>query len=848
MENKFRLEKSILPTRYEINLQPNLNEEHFSGSEKIFLDIKEKTSSIKINSVGLKIEKAKITDGKAWSDSSSILDDKEHETLTLIFDNEFPKGEYILKIDFKGKLDNSLRGFYMSTYQDESGVDHKIGTTQFESTDARRAFPCFDEPEFKAVFSVTLKVEKDLFTVSNTAIKKLTKSETHDIYQFEDTIKMSTYLVAFIIGPFEATKEIDVEGVPLRIIHALGKAHLVNFAIQTAEFALKYFSDYFGRPYPGDKLDMVAIPDFASGAMENLGCITYREALLLVNEEEATQAELTRIADVVMHEIAHMWFGDLVTMKWWNGIWLNEAFATFMATKAVDKFNPKWERWVEFGIEKSAAFDVDSLHSTRPIEFEVVSPDDASAMFDLLTYEKGGAVLRMLEQYVGEDSFREGIRHYLKKHEFSNTETGDLWDSIEEYSRIPVRETMNSWILQPGYPRISFDVLNNTVSLKQATFKYDNLNNGLIWKVPIEIKMLSESKVESKKILLEDSLEEFSLGERKIIYGNVNANGFYRSEYSEDSLIMVLNNIENLNKFERFSLVDDLWSSTVSCNNTIDTYIEAVMSFINDEDPALQSLILATLTSLKRYVDKELKHNYISQIQNYILHLLDKIGDIPNESETKKTKELRSIIYRGLGITCENNEYITKARNIFDQYNKNKSSLDPNLLATVVSIVANHGDENTYEEYFSRYQSASTPQEKMRFLFSLAEFKDSSLLNQTLEASISKEVKNQDAPYLIAYTLRNYRHTETVWNFLENNWEIIKKKFPDNSIPRIFGGVKIVSSKRLASRIVDFFNNNPIPQGQKTIDQNIEKMYINIKFIEYQKEILNRFVKNGGRG
>ena len=498
MENKYRLPKTIIPSYYSITIEPDLENEKFSGSEIISIEIKEKINTIKLNSIGLKIDTAEIISDELKSES--ITEDKEHETISINFNKYFEPGEYKLKINFHGNLDNSLRGFYLSRYKDENGIDHKIGTTQFESTDARRAFPCFDEPEFKAIFAITLKVPKGLFTVSNTGIKSIKNTNTHDIYEFEDSIKMSTYLVAFVIGPFEATDEVMVDGVPLRIVHAIGKSHLTDFAIETGKFALKYFTDYFGRPYPGDKLDMIAIPDFASGAMENLGCITYREALLLVNKDEATQGELTRIADVVMHEIAHMWFGDLVTMKWWNGIWLNEAFATFMATKAVDKFNPKWERWVEFGIEKSAAFDVDSLKSTRPIEYDVISPDDATAMFDLLTYEKGGAVLRMLEQYVGEEHFRDGIRSYLNKHEFSNTETSDLWDSIEEFSSIPVRETMNTWIFQPGYPRIKFKNNEDKIEITQETFKYDNVDNEFNWKVPVEIV----SNESNKKILVEN--------------------------------------------------------------------------------------------------------------------------------------------------------------------------------------------------------------------------------------------------------------------------------------------------------------------------------------------------------
>jgi len=543
-----------------------------------------------------------------------------------------------------------------------------------------------------------------------------------------------------------------------------------------------------------------------------------------------------------MHEIAHMWFGDLVTMKWWNGIWLNEAFATFMATKAVDKFNPKWERWVEFGIEKSAAFDVDSLKSTRPIEYDVISPDDATAMFDLLTYEKGGAVLRMLEQYVGEEPFRDGIRSYLNKHEFSNTETEDLWDSIEEFSSIPVRETMNSWILQPGFPRISIKNQKNSINISQSTFRYDNSNDKTIWKVPVEIKYELKGKVGSKKILLEEKSSEINMeSEIKLISGNSNANGFYRSEY--ETINDFSNEINFLNKSEKFSLIDDLWASSVSCRIPINIFLNNSLNFKKDTDPELQSLIVSRLSSLKRYADKDLKKKYISIIENYALNLIQEIGEEPKEGEDLKIKELRAILFSTLSITCENNIYIEKLNDIYNQYNLNKGSSDPNITASAIASVAYYGNERTYRDYFQKYTDGETPQEKMRFLYSLAEFRDTKLLEKTLNASLSKEIKNQDAPYLIAYALRDYRHCEKTWNFIEKNWKDIIKKFPDNTIPRIFGGIKIISNIELADKINLFFKNNPIPQGQKTIDQNLEKMYQNINFVNYQKEKFNNWLK-----
>ena len=327
-----------------------------------------------------------------------------------------PRARTGLHLTFEGTLNDKLHGFYRSTFHDAQGTEHVIATTQFETTDARRAFPCFDEPDFKAVFGVTLVVPQTQYALSNAPVveEHLTADGRRRIV-FADTMTMSTYLVAFVVGPFAATAPVDVDGVPLRVVYPLGKAHLTAYALEAGAFALRYFTEYYGLPYPGQKLDLVAIPDFAFGAMENLGCVTFREVLLLVDPQQATQPELMRIADVIAHEIAHMWFGDLVTMKWWNGIWLNEAFATFMATMASDAFHPAWQRWTQFSLARSAAFEVDSLHTTRPIEYPVHSPQDANGMFDLLTYEKGAAVLRMLEQHLGAAPFRDGIRHYLKQ-------------------------------------------------------------------------------------------------------------------------------------------------------------------------------------------------------------------------------------------------------------------------------------------------------------------------------------------------------------------------------------------------------------------------------------------------
>ncbi len=353
------------------------------------------------------------------------------------------------------------------------GVEHTIATTQFEETDARRAFPCFDEPAYKAVFSVTLEVAPGLLALSNgPEVGREPLEDGRLRVRFGDTVTMSTYLVAFIVGALVATEPLDVDGVAVRVVHVPGKERLTAPALEAAAHSLRFYTEYFGLPYPGEKVDLVAVPDFAAGAMENLGCVTFREAILLADPDDTARTELQRLAEVVEHELAHMWFGDLVTMRWWNGIWLNEAFATFMALCCQDDFRPEWETFVAFSRSKSAALGVDGLHSTRPIEYPVVHPEEAAAMFDVLTYEKGAGVLWMLERYLGRERFRAGVRRYLAANQFANTETTDLWDAIEAEAGEPVREIMDSLNFQGGYPHVRAERNATGVVLSEVPFTY----------------------------------------------------------------------------------------------------------------------------------------------------------------------------------------------------------------------------------------------------------------------------------------------------------------------------------------------------------------------------------------
>ena len=506
-EKPYRLPTNVTPERYELKLTPDLTTWTFTGDERISIHVHEPVREIILNAAELELHAVSLqtADGKVREGRVNL--DTENERATLSFGEPVPAGRGDLQIQFSGILNDKLHGFYRSTYKGADGQDKPLASTQFESTDARRAFPCWDEPAFKAVYQVTLVVDEKLTAISNArVVRENALPGNKKAVVFADSMKMSTYLVAFIVGEFEATAPVMVGNAPLRVCAVPGKKHLATFAVDIGKASLEHFSAYYGIAYPGDKLDLIAIPDFASGAMENLGAITFRETALLVDADRATRTELERVADVVSHENAHMWFGDLVTMKWWNGLWLNEAFATFMEMLAVDAWKPEWRRWDSFTVSRAAAMQVDGLKSTRPIEFPVERPEEAAGMFDILTYEKGASVLRMLEQYLGAEAFRDGIRLYLRRHAYANAETTDLWDALEESTKEPVRALMDTWIFQAGYPLISVEKGPRGLRLNQQMFRYlqDGSDQERKWHVPIFLRAGTKTGVIEKTILLAD--------------------------------------------------------------------------------------------------------------------------------------------------------------------------------------------------------------------------------------------------------------------------------------------------------------------------------------------------------
>lgn len=830
-QNSYRLPRHILPRHYAIELEPDLAAGSFVGQVVIDLEVVAETDTIVLNAVELDIEDVRIEQNDSVP-ASSILMDEDLERAEFSLPIVLQPGPARLFCSFKGILNDKLRGFYRSTWNDEAGNEHVIATTQFESTNARRAFPCFDEPDLKASFGVTLRVDDSLMTVSCGELISSTQIENgRREDQFADTMVMSTYLVAFIVGELEATDPINVDGVPLRIVHVPGKGHLTEFGLLAGEFSLRWLVDYYDIPYPAGKLDLIAVPDFAFGAMENLGCVTFRETLLLSDPKKTTQAELTRIVDVIAHEIAHMWFGNLVTMDWWNGIWLKEAFATFMQVATTDAFRPDWRRWDGFCAERGAAFDTDSLASTRPIEFEVISPEDAEAMYDVLTYEKGAAVVRMLEQFLGPDEFRRGVKHYLTTHSYANTTTTDLWDSLEVATGVPVRAAMDTWIFQGGYPIIFVEKSPEGIRVKQTRFGYTDINDAS-WHVPIMVRARVESSDIESRLLLEGNEATIDLGgSPEWVVVNAGGHGFYRVTYDSDLLVALSSQaLDVLSPSERYGLVDDTWASVLAGKVDAETHISLVTGLAAETDLAVWQLMLSSLEHLHSIADDTGRNRMEVLIRDLSTTALGVLGLEPLDEEPDLDRELRALLFAAAGTTGKDKSIQDLARSIFTNNNNGKSS-EPNLTAAAIRVVASSGDEETHSELVSLYREAQTPQLEVRYLTALLEIEGVQLFEKTLDL-FNNEVRTQNAPYLLGAAMSHRRHGALAWQLIRDQWEELNKKFPQNSIPRMVGGIRSLSTPELASEIHDFFQRHPIPQGQLTLDQHLEKLSVNVALRE----------------
>ncbi len=850
--DSYRLPRHVVPIRYDLRLEPDLATARFAGEETITLTIHQLTSEIVLNAIELDITSAKIEGDSGPARQATMMLDAALQRCHLTFTEPLSPGTWKLTMIFSGTLNDKLRGFYRSTYKDEGGAIHSLAATQFEATDARRAFPCWDEPDFKAVFATTLVVDPMLTAVSNSAIAAETLAGGKKMVHFADTMKMSTYLVAFIVGRIEPTEPVMIGKTPLRLWAIPGKKHLAKFGQDIAAASLSFFERYYGIPYPGDKLDLLAIPDFASGAMENLGAITYRETALLVDQQSATHGELERVADVVAHENAHMWFGDLVTMSWWNGLWLNEAFATFMEMLAVDAWKPEWKRWDSFGISRAAAFSVDGLHSTRPIEYPVQAPKDADAMFDVLTYEKGASVLRMLEQHIGPTVFRDGVRDYLRAHAYGNADTNDLWVSLGKIAKQPVPELMDGWIFQPGYPLITAELREGVeLALTQQRFTYlpspsliTRHSSPGTWQIPLQMSITVGGKAGTSRMLLKEKNMMVPLPhDWESILINEGGHGFYRVRYAPDLLDRILNGIDRLAATERFNLINDAWAITVAGLMPLTDYLDLTARFTEERDKNVWALLLDSFSFLNRIITVEDRPAFEAFVRGRVGSAVADMGWEPKNGESELTKQLRGELIGSQGKLGNDPAIQRRAAELYQAYRNDSAAVDPNIVPSLVAILAHTGDTTRYDEFNERFRTAATPQEERRYLFSLASFQPKALLARTLARTISGEIRTQDAPFLVSAILNNVYGRELAWDFLKTNWEKMDQLFPKQGLRRMCGGIVSLATPELERDVRDFFTTRKIDLGGKTLEQYLEQLRIGVNVRERDGIVLRQYLR-----
>jgi len=831
----YRLPRTAVPSRYDIRLEPDLTTLTFRGQQTVALEVTETISEVVLNAIELVIDSASLENDRGETIRATAALDEVTERCRLALASPAARGRWRLRLAFRGTLNDKLRGFYRSVYKDPSGVSRTMAATQFEATDARRAFPCWDEPSFKAVFAVTLAIDPALTAVSNTAIVSETLENGRKVARFADSIVMSTYLVAFVVGELEATEPATVGGTRLQIWCVPGKKRLARFGQEIGAASLAFFEDYYGLPYPGDKLDLIAIPDFAAGAMENLGAITFRETALLVDETAASHAELERVADVVAHENAHMWFGDLVTMTWWNGIWLNEAFATFMEMLAVDAWKPEWQRWTTFGVSRAAALSLDGLHSTRPIEFPVTSPRDADAMFDVLTYEKGASVLRMLEQYLGAVTFREGVRDYLRTHRFANADTGDLWAALGRSAQQPIPAVMDGWIFRPGYPvvTVSRDQGGHLV-LAQQRFNY--LREPLPpataepeqpWQVPVQLRVYAGGQPVEERVLLSEREARLRAGAgAEAIVVNAGGHGFYRVRYAPDLLDALLKRLETLAPIERFNLVNDAWALAVAGLMPLTAYLDLTARFRGERDRNVWSVLTASLYALNRVVEPGDRRRLEALVRDRAMPTFTALGWTPRAGEDELTRQLRGDLVRAIGVLGNDPGVQARATELYRTHVADPGAVDPNVLPALIAVLAYAGDAARYDEFLRRFRAATTPQEEQRYLYALAGFHDPALARQTLERLINGEVRTQDAPFVARGMLMSVDTREIAWEFVKAHWDTMDRLYPKHGMRRLAEGVTGLATPELEADVRRFFDARKPQFGGKVLAQYLEQLHV----------------------
>src|SRR5213592_2385772 len=783
-ETPGKLPKEIVPVKYSIRIVPNIDRFAFTGMETIKLSVRSPVRQLVLNALELEITEASVDD--VALPKSAIKADKEKELLTLALSSELPPGNHTLALSFSGKINQQGQGLFYMRYQEHgSGTKKIMFGTQFEATDARRFFPCWDEPVFRARFQLTVVIPENWLAVSNMPVESEKKIAGGKEVRFAATPPMSSYLNVFVAGELDF---IESRSGPtqLRVIATKGKAEMGRYALEATAQILQYYNEYFGVVYPLPKLDQIAIPGGFGGAMENWGGITYYESKLLFDPKSSSAETKQDIYEVLAHEMAHQWFGDLVTMAWWDNLWLNEGFASWMGSKCTARFNPQWEVWLrrEFprdpsrrvGIVKEAAMEGDARSTTHPIQQPVATEAEANSAFDDITYKKGQSFLRMLESFLGEDVFREGIRGYIKANKYSNATTADLWNALSQASNEPVAEIAVSWTEQPGFPVVKVKRgEGGKVSLTQERFTI-NLKNAppLEWKIPLTYSVIGEAPA---SLLMTGKSERLqNIPADRALRLNVKGAGNYRVEYDEPSWNSLLRTLPQMGVEDRVNLLSDAWALVQANRASVSRYFGLVDKLPSSTELAEREQIINVLDFINRLlIGRPEREKFQAYARSILRPTFDALGWDPKDGEPATAGNLRASLINALG-DLNDQEIVASCRGRFKKYLSNPQSLQPDLRPPVLAVVGRYGDEATWNQLHELGLKTTSTEEKQNYYDALAGAIDSTLVKKTLPIALTDELPTSRAVFLVSKVARESDHPEIAWDFAKANMKALLAK------------------------------------------------------------------------
>ncbi|KAF7683664.1 Aminopeptidase M1 [Astathelohania contejeani] len=815
------LPENITPSHYDLHIDSNLEDLTYSGTVTINLHVNSNTENIYINAHKLKITKAQVRINNNILEGIISMEPDEKVKITL--KEELVKHTTpILVLEFEGSIADDMNGYYVSKYE-ENGKQKLLFSTHFEPTAARTVFPCFDEPSMKATFSISLTLPSHLTALSNMSVKHVEEKNNFKTVYFNITPKMSTYLVAFVIGELEFIEKGN--NPRIRVYTPLGLKSMGEFALNVAHECIKTFEEYFLIKYPIDKLDMVAIPEFAMGAMENWGLVTYRMSSLLYDPLQSGINTKKLVAETVCHELAHQWFGNLVTMKWWNDLWLNEGFATWAAAMAVDKITMiGWDVFTSFinnDIEVGMRYD--GLNSTHPIDVEVNDPNDINQIFDGISYSKGASLIKMLEDYIGEEIFRTGLIKYLKKFQYGNAVTSDLWDCLSEVSGKNIQKLMSDWTTKPGFPLITVKTNNNKLILQQKRFMMDKSEKEGKWFVPIKIKFDGKVKIaemSEDRIEIQKESENYKL--------NDGGSGFYRVIYEDN--IDYSNIIVSYNDKNKINMINDAFQLALASMISISIPLKIISNMKNETNSEVLFSILNGLTELKSIYYDEF-NNLEKKILDYTIH---RSIDLQYPGETVDEITLSSLIVN-YSVFNNNREMILNLSDIYNDFLKDKNIIHPVFKGALYGAAVKRNENGYFEKVFDVYKKGIVADEKILALRSLGATPDNMFFKTLMEESLKDNIKLQDKITLFVSLINNYEKRDDVIKFVMEHFDELRSSFKDNTtllsylIEVVFS---VVSKKELLNEVKRFIKGIKIGGLERAISKALEKAEIKTKFRE----------------